>query len=60
MTNGGTNPCTEALVRAVIGRNAGTGFRLLQPLSERAKVKGIAEAFNSLNQFIGICQEIKV
>ncbi len=56
--NGGLNPCTEALPGAVIGRNVGSGFdffglntRLSRTfaLTERVKVEGIAEAFNSLN-----------
>jgi hypothetical protein len=56
--NGGTNPCTEALLGAVIGRNAGTGFdffglntRLSRTfaLTERVKLEGMAEAFNTLN-----------
>ena len=56
--NGGTNPCTEALAGAVIGRNAGIGFdffslnaRLSRTFSvtERVKIEGMAEAFNSLN-----------
>lgn len=56
--NGGLNPCTEGLAGAVIGRNAGTGFgyfslntRLSRTfaLTERFKLEGIAEAFNSLN-----------
>ena len=53
-----TNPCTEALPGAVIGRNAGVGFdffvlqaRLSRTfaLTERVKLEGIAEAFNALN-----------
>ena len=56
--NGGLNPCTEALPGAVIGRNAGVGFdffslnaRLSRTFSvtERIKLEGLAEAFNSLN-----------
>jgi outer membrane receptor protein involved in Fe transport len=56
--NGGTNPCTEALAGAVIGRNAGIGFdffainaRLSRTfsLTDRVKLEGMAEAFNSLN-----------
>jgi hypothetical protein len=56
--NGGLNPCTEALSGAVIGRNAGVGFdffslnaRLSRTffLTERIKLEGMAEAFNSLN-----------
>ena len=56
--NGGLNPCTEALQGAVIGRNAGTGFdfvglntRLSRTfaLTERVKLQGMAEAFNTLN-----------
>jgi hypothetical protein len=56
--NGGLNPCTEALAGAVIGRNAGIGFDFFSlnarlsrtfSLSERVKLQGIAEAFNSLN-----------
>jgi TonB dependent receptor len=56
--NGGTNPCTEALAGAVIGRNAGIGFDFFSlnarlsrtfSLTERIKLEGMAEAFNSLN-----------
>jgi hypothetical protein len=56
--NGGTNPCTEALPGAVIGRNAGIGFdffglntRLSRTfaMTKRVKLEGMAEAFNSLN-----------
>ncbi len=56
--SGGLNPCTEALPGAVIGRNAGVGFDFLGlnarlsrtfALTERVKVQGIAEAFNTLN-----------
>ena len=56
--SGGLNPCTEALPGAVIGRNAGKGFdfftlnaRLSRTfaLTERVKLEGMAEAFNSLN-----------
>jgi hypothetical protein len=56
--NGGLNPCTEALPGAVIGRNAGIGFDFFSlnarlsrtfALSERVRLQGIAEAFNSLN-----------
>jgi hypothetical protein len=56
--NGGTNPCTEALPGAVIGRNAGIGFDFFSlnarlsrtfSLTERVKLEGMAEAFNSLN-----------
>jgi hypothetical protein len=56
--DGGLNPCTEALQGAVIGRNAGTGFdfvglntRLSRTfaLTERVKLQGMAEAFNTLN-----------
>lgn len=56
--NGGLNPCTEALPGAVIGRNAGTGFDFFGlnarmsrsfALTERVRLEGIAEAFNSLN-----------
>jgi len=52
------NPCTEALPGAVIGRNAGIGFDFFSlnarlsrtfALSERVRLQGIAEAFNSLN-----------
>ena len=55
---GGTNPCTEALPGAVIGRNAGTGFAFFSvnarlsrtfPLTERVRLETIAEAFNALN-----------
>lgn len=57
-SNGGLNPCTEALPGAVIGRNAGKGFDFFSlnarlsrtfALTERVKIEGIAEAFNSLN-----------
>ena len=56
--SGGLNPCTEALPGAVIGRNAGIGFdfftlnaRLSRTfaLTERVRMEGMAEAFNSLN-----------
>ena len=56
--NGGLNPCTEALPGAVIGRNAGAGFDFVTlnarlsrtfALTERVKLQGMAEAFNSLN-----------
>ncbi len=56
--NGGTNPCTEGLPGAVIGRNAGTGFNFFSlnarlsrtfALTERVKLEGIAEGFNTLN-----------
>ena len=56
--SGGTNPCTEALAGAIIGRNAGIGFdffainaRLSRifSLTDRVKLEGMAEAFNSLN-----------
>ena len=56
--NSGTNPCTEALRGAVIGRNAGVGFDFFNlnarlsrtfSLTERVKLEGIAEAFNTLN-----------
>jgi hypothetical protein len=56
--NGGLNPCTEALPGAVIGRNAGVGFDFFSlnmrlsrtfALTERIRLEGIAEAFNSLN-----------
>lgn len=54
----GTNPCTEGLAGAVIGRNAGRGFdfftlnaRLSRTisLSERIKLEGMVEAFNAFN-----------
>ncbi len=54
----GTNPCTEGLAGAVIGRNAGKGFdffalnvRLSRTfsLTDRLKLEGMAEAFNALN-----------
>ncbi len=57
--NAGLNPCTEALAGAVIGRNAGTGFDFFSlntrlsrtfALTERFRLEGIAEAFNSLNR----------
>jgi hypothetical protein len=56
--SGGTNPCTEALLGAVIGRNAGIGFDFFSlntrlsrtfAITERVKIEGLAEAFNSLN-----------
>lgn len=56
--NGGMNSCTQALAGAVIHRNAGIGFdffslntRLTRTfaLTERIKLEGIAEAFNTLN-----------
>ncbi|HTH54277.1 MAG TPA: TonB-dependent receptor [Edaphobacter sp.] len=56
--NGGLNPCTEAVRGAVIGRNTGIGFdffalnaRLSRTfsLTERVKLEGMAEAFNTLN-----------
>ncbi|MEO6804038.1 MAG: TonB-dependent receptor, partial [Granulicella sp.] len=56
--NAGLNPCTEALPGAVIGRNAGIGFDFFNvnarlsrsfALTEKLKLEGIAEAFNSLN-----------
>jgi hypothetical protein len=56
--NSGTNPCTEGLRGAVIGRNAGVGFdwftlnaRLSRTVSltERLKLECMAEAFNALN-----------
>jgi hypothetical protein len=56
--NGGLNPCTEALPGTVIGRNASVGFDFFSlnarlsrtfALTERIKLEGIAEAFNSLN-----------
>jgi hypothetical protein len=55
---GGTNPCTEGFKGAVIGRNLGIGFDFFSlntrlsrtfALTERIKVEGIAEAFNTLN-----------
>jgi hypothetical protein len=54
----GTNPCTEGLQGAVIGRNAGTGFDFFSlntrlsrtfALTERYKLETLAEAFNALN-----------
>ncbi len=54
----GTNPCTEALAGAVIGRNAGNGFdfftlnaRLSRTFSvtDRIRAEGMVEAFNALN-----------
>jgi hypothetical protein len=57
-SNGGLNPCTEALPGAVIGRNTGTGFDFFSlnsrlsrtfALTERVKLEGMAEAFNALN-----------
>ncbi|MGO4515455.1 carboxypeptidase regulatory-like domain-containing protein [Terriglobus sp. 2YAB30_2] len=53
-----TNPCTEGLAGAVIGRNTGVGFdffgmnaRLNRTiaLTDRVHLEGIAEAFNLLN-----------
>ncbi|HEY4358042.1 MAG TPA: TonB-dependent receptor [Acidobacteriaceae bacterium] len=52
------NPCTEALAGAVIGRNAGRGFDFFSlnarlsrtfALTERVRLEGMAEAFNTLN-----------
>jgi Carboxypeptidase regulatory-like domain/TonB dependent receptor len=57
--NGGLNPCTEALPGAVIGRNVGKGFDFFSlnarlsrtfALTERVRLEGVAEAFNSLNR----------
>lgn len=54
----GTNPCTEGLAGAVIGRNVGIGFpffalnaRLSRTfaLTEHLQIETLAEAFNSLN-----------
>lgn len=54
----GTNPCTEALAGAVIGRNAGTGFDFFAinarlgrtfPLTERVQLEAMAQAYNVLN-----------
>ncbi len=54
----GTNPCTEGLAGAVIGRNAGRGFDFFTlnvrlgrsfSLAEHIKLEGVAEAFNALN-----------
>jgi hypothetical protein len=56
--NGGLNPCTEALPGTLIGRNTGMGFNFFSlntrlsrtfALTEKMKLEGIAEAFNSLN-----------
>ena len=56
--NAGMNPCTEGLMGAVIGRNAGVGFDFFSmnarlsrtfALTERVKLEAMAEAFNSLN-----------
>lgn len=56
--NGGTNPCTEALPGAVVGRNAGIGFDFFSvnarlsrtfALSEKVHLEGMAESFNALN-----------
>lgn len=56
--NGGTNPCTEALPGAMIGRNAGAGFDFFSlnarlsrtfAITERLRLETMAEAFNSLN-----------
>ena len=52
------NPCTEGLAGAVIGRNAGIGFDFFSlnarlsrtfALTERVRLEGMAEAFNTLN-----------
>jgi TonB dependent receptor len=52
------NPCTEGVAGAVIGRNAGIGFDFLSlnarlsrtfALTERVRLEGMAEAFNTLN-----------
>jgi hypothetical protein len=57
-SNGGVNPCSEALRGAVIGRNAGIGFNSFSlnarlsrtfSLTERVRLETLAEAFNSLN-----------
>ena len=57
-SNGGQNPCTQALPGALIGRNTANGFaffglnaRLSRTfaLTERLRLEGIAEAFNALN-----------
>lgn len=57
-SNGGLNPCTEALQGTVIGRNAGVGFDLFSlngrlsrsfRLGDHLTLEGIAEAFNALN-----------
>lgn len=57
-TNGGQNPCTQALPGTMIGRNTGIGFdfftmnaRLSRTfsLTQRCKLEGIAEAFNAFN-----------
>jgi hypothetical protein len=54
----GTNPCTEGLAGAVIGRNAGKGFDLFTlnarlsrtfSITDRVKLETMAEAFNALN-----------
>jgi len=54
----GTNPCTEGLAGAVIGRNAGVGFDFFNvnarlsrsfALGERLRLEAMAEAFNALN-----------
>jgi hypothetical protein len=54
----GTNPCTEGLRGAVIGRNTGIGFDFFSlnarlsrtfALTERVQLQALAEAFNSLN-----------
>lgn len=54
----GTNPCTEALAGAVIGRNAGIGFDFFNvnarlsrtfAITERLRLETMAEAFNALN-----------
>jgi hypothetical protein len=52
------NPCTEGIAGAVIGRNAGIGFDFFSlnarlsrtfALTERVRLEGVAEAFNTLN-----------
>ncbi|WP_047497203.1 TonB-dependent receptor domain-containing protein [Terriglobus sp. TAA 43] len=56
--NDGTNPCTEALRGAMIGRNTGIGFDFFNlntrlsrtfALTDRWRLETIAEAFNVLN-----------
>ncbi len=57
-SNGGNNPCTQALPGTLIGRNAGIGFDFFSvnarlsrtfALTERLRLEGVAEAFNALN-----------
>lgn len=57
-TLAGMNPCTEGMAGAVIGRNVGIGFDFFNlnarlsrsfALTERLRLEGLVEAFNTLN-----------